>query len=247
MRKPSRRLTLPLAVAALLVFLSQPASAQSGYTFQPPVATLGLRVGAGLPAAQGEIYDFFTSQLTINRGDFRAVAWAGDLSVSVAPRLDLTVGFGYDASTTRSEFREWTDQNDQPIEQTTQLRRLPLTLNAKYYLAPRGRSVARHAWVPYRFVPYLTAGGGLMLYKLVQSGDWVNVQTLDIFSHRFVSSGSGGLLNAGAGAEWWLTPHLGITAEGRYAWSSATLERDFDFDHINLSGIQMTTGLAVRF
>jgi hypothetical protein len=55
------------------------------------------------------------------------------------------------------------------------------------------------------------------------------------------------MLNAGAGAEWWLKPYLGINAEGRYAWSTAKLERDFDFDHIDLRGFQVTTGLAVRF
>ncbi|HEX6558554.1 MAG TPA: hypothetical protein VF021_03810 [Longimicrobiales bacterium] len=215
--------------------------------FQPPIATVSLRVGAGAARAQGEIYNFFSSQLTLDRSDFRGFAYAADLSVRVAPRVDIGVGFAYDHSSTPSEFKDWTDQNDNPIEQTTELRRLPLSVNARYYLLSRGRSVAQHAWVPFRFTPYVTAGGGLMLYKLIQNGDWVNTQTLDIFSHRFESSGAGGMLNAGAGTEWWLTPTLGLTAEARYAWGSATLERDFDFDRIDLSGLQLTTGLAVRF
>src|SRR5207237_5077796 len=104
----------------------------------------------------------------------------------------IVAGVGCDGTSNRSEFRHWTDQDDQPIEQTTTFDRIPINLSAKLYLLSRGRSLAKHAWVPSNFTPYVTAGGGVMIYNLTQEGDWIDYQTLIVFSRRFTSTGAGG-------------------------------------------------------
>ena len=243
------RPTLLLALTTGFFTVPQRLNAQDGYFFRPPAATFNLRVGAAAPAAHDDLFKFFTQQLTLSQGDFRTTAVAADLGIRAAPRFDIVIGVGFDRSNNRSEFRDWVDQDDQPIEQTTRLLRIPLTVSGKYYLTERGRSVSRLAWVPVQtLTPYLTAGAGVMFYGLKQEGDFVNFETLDVFSSRLASDGTGTLLHVGAGAEWWLSKSLGLTAEGRYAWSSAQLDSEFsDFDRIDLRGAQVTTGLAVRF
>lgn len=245
--KPAAR---PLMLAALVLAAALPAraSAQDGYLFKAPVATLSFRVGLGGPAANGELFDFFTDELTLERADFRGAALAADFAVRAGSRLDLVLGVAYDGTSNGSEFNEWVDQDDQPIEQTTTFTRVPVTVGARYYLLPRGRSLSTHAWVPVRLTPYLSAGAGYMFYDLVQQGDFVDYETLEVFSRRFESSGGGATLHAGAGGEWWFTPRLGLNAEGRYSWASGSLDRDFaDFGNIDLQGFQVTTGLSVRF
>ena len=56
-------------------------------------------------------------------------------------------------SSTQSEFRHWLDNNDLPIQQTTEFQRVPLTASLKMYLGPPGRSIGRFAWIPKRFAP----------------------------------------------------------------------------------------------
>lgn len=239
--------TLVLAIT-LAIVLPGDAQAQAGYRFSPPNGTLSFRIGAGAPSAQDDLFDFFTEELTLDRGDFLSPAFAADFAVRVMPRLDLVFGVAHDGSSSRSEFREWVDQDDQPIEQTTELSRTPVTVSAKYYLLPPGRRLAAHAWVPMTFTPYLTVGGGYMFYALKQKGDFVDFETLDVFQRQFQSRGGGPTAHAGAGGEWWFTPHLGLALDGRYAWGSAELESDFeDFDRVDLRGFQITTGIAVRF
>jgi opacity protein-like surface antigen len=237
-----------LAALVLAVALPKHARAQDGYLFKPPIATISFRVGVGGPAANGELFDFFTDQLTLDRSDFRGAALGADFALRATRQLDVVLGVAYDGSTNRSEFNDWTDQDDQPIEQTTTLTRIPVTVGAKYYLLPRGRSLSTHAWVPVRLTPYLTAGAGYMFYDLVQEGAFVDFETLEVFDRRFESSGGGATLHAGAGGEWWFTPRLALNAEGRYSWASGSLDRDFsDFDNVDLRGFQLTTGLSVRF
>lgn len=242
------QLRFPAYLLLALAALPAAARAQDGYTFDKPTVTFSFRAGLASPSASDDLFSFFTRELTLERGDFRTVGVAGDATFFVEPRFAITVGIGHDRSENRSEFRDWVDQDDRPIEQTTQLNRVPITLSARYYLGATGRSLGRHVWVPASITPYVTAGGGWMVYKLVQRGEFVDFNTLDVFTREFRSSGGGMTFHGGAGAEWWLVPQVSLNAEARYAWAKATLDRDFaDFGDINLRGLQLNAGLGIRF
>ena len=66
-------------------------------------------------------------------------AFAFDLAVTVRPRLDIVASLEKSRSVNPSEYRDWVDNNDQPIEQVTKFERMPLVLSARYYLTERGR------------------------------------------------------------------------------------------------------------
>jgi hypothetical protein len=148
----------------------------------------------------------------------------------------------------RSEFRDWVDTDDLPIEQKTEFQRVPLTFGVKAYLKDRGRSVGRFAWVPAQWAPYVGAGAGWVWYRFRQDGDFVDYDTLDIFTDTFTSRGRAPTLHLYGGADWSLGPNFFLTAEARYAWASADMGGDFvGFDPVDLSGLQATVGLSVRF
>lgn len=237
-----------LVLAAALLSAPATVQAQDGYFFRAPIATFNLRAGVGGPVARDDLFEFFTDELTLERRDFTGVAVGADLAVRAASRIDVVFSLAHDASSSDSEFADWVDQDDQPIEQTTTLSRTPLTLGAKLYMTQRGRTLSKYAWVPATFTPYVLVGGGVMFYSLEQEGDFVDFETLSVFSRQFRSSHAGATWHAGAGGEWWVTRSLGLTLEGKYAWSKADLESDFaDFGHIDLSGFQFTTGIALRY
>lgn len=246
-----RRVTAMAAVVAAAVPLfhagAQPRGGD-GYLFRRPPATLSLRLGAALPDASSDVFSFVSRQLTVDRGDFLGLSGVADISVALTGPLELQLTAGVSNRRVGSEYRDFIDNNDQPIEQRTHFRRVPLSAGLKWNLRPAGRSISRYAWVPTKLVPYVAAGGGVMHYRFAQSGDFVDFRTSDVFSESLVSSGWAGSVYGAAGATWSLTPVVGLTGELRYDRAQAALGRDFEgFQPISLSGVGMTAGLLFRF
>ena len=248
---PLRSTSAALGILAAVAFTVSPAGAQisgDGFLFRRPRVSLTLRGGWDGAAANSDVFTFTTRQLTLGRNDFRGPFGGIDLAVSVHPRLDLTLSSSISATKTPSEFRDWVDVNDRPIEQTTSLRRVPVSLGLRAYLMPRGQSIGQFAWVPARFSPYVGAGSGFMWYRFRQQGDFVDFQTTNVFFDDFQSSGWTPTANAAVGLDYSLTPYLALNAEGKYNWAKATLGTDYSgFGRINLSGFMTTLGLSVRF
>ena len=244
------RITVGRTLQGMLLsaLLPLPAVAQDGFLFRMPHVTLSLRAGAAAPEAKGELYKFLTDELTLEKRDFQSATYGGDVGVRLTPRIDLQLSAFHARSENNSEFRDWTDMDDRPIEQVTTLRRTPVSAALKFHFRERGRSLGRYAWVPVDFQPYVGVGAGVIFYDLKQSGDFVDHETLDVFTDHFESSGNAPMLQAMAGTDWWASNHLGLTLEGRYSWGSADLRDHFrDFGSIDLNGFQLTAGLAVRF
>lgn len=224
-----------------------PAAAQDGYLFGTPRGSVTFRVGGNHPAASGDLFQFMTDQMTLGRGDFAAVTGGIDLAVRVHRQADLVVGFSSAVSESRSEFRDYVETNDMPIRQTTELKRTPLTAGLKVHLTPRGRSLGRYAFIPSKVNPYVGAGGGIMWYRIEQNGDFVDFETLDIFTSNFLDEGFTGTWYAAAGGDVWLLSRVGVNLEARYNWAKADLDGDFsDFDEIDLRGLQWTIGVTLR-
>lgn len=238
------------AVVAATLSLPSAAEAQggSGFRFKPPVGSFTIRGGFAAPRASSQIFDFTREQLTLEKSDFNSTAWGADLAIRVADRADIVLGVGLTYSRTGSEFRDFVDLDDLPIQQTTKFVRVPTTLSLKWYLGDRGRSVGRFAWIPASFSPYVGAGGGVLWYEFEQEGDFVDIETLDIFFDIIESSGTTGTGHVFLGSDLSLSPRFALTGEGRYSFGNVRMDQDFiGFDNIDLSGFQVTLGIAVRF
>jgi hypothetical protein len=238
------------------ISLAPPAHAQSGgkgFLFQAPQFTLAIRGGFDRAIAGSDLFAFATEQLTLDRGDFSGMSFGADLSYSILPRLDLAIGASYSQSNAPSESEHFIGTDDLPIRQTTKFVRMPVTLSLKGYLGPRGESIGTLAWVPTRFSPFVGVGGGLMSYRFVQEGEFVDVETenLEIFRDRLTAKGWTPTAHGLAGFDFALSPRLGITTEARYTWARGEewgIDEDFrGFERIDLSGLSATMGLHVRF
>ena len=240
------------AALAGLVALAMPLHAQSngkGFLFKRPAGSFAIRGGYALANAGSDVFSEATTQLTLDKRDFSALAFGGDISYSLGARTDLVFDGEVASSSMNSEFRKWVDNNDKPIQQATKFRRVPLTFAVKYYLADRGRAVSQFAWIPNRYAPYVSLGAGAMYYRFAQNGDFVDFKTLDVFSSTVESSGWTPMGQGAAGMEYNVGPWLALTGEGRYVWAKATLDpKTFEgFDKIDLTGFTGTVGFRVRF
>ncbi|MCG6956101.1 MAG: hypothetical protein LJF04_08925 [Gemmatimonadetes bacterium] len=254
-RLPSWKAVALVGLSALTAF---PLSAQvprqreqrPDFLFKRPSVTFGVRVGYSMP---GETPNDFNKQLPdsmqfmYSHGHFNSAAVSGELAVRATERLDVVADFAYSGSKVPSEYRDWVDNNDLPIQQTTKFTRRSLTFGLKEYLWDRGRSVGHLAWVPRQWAPFAGLSAGWTWYRFEQTGDFVDFTTFGVFPDRFVSSGRTGTVQAFAGADWTLSPNLMLTAEGRYTRARVPMEQDFQGVNINLSGFQASAGISLRF
>ncbi|MFH1763534.1 MAG: hypothetical protein ABIF09_05010 [Gemmatimonadota bacterium] len=251
-RKTVFSLVAFLALSGAAVLGPKPLSGQESmgdFMFHPPRVTLTLNFGYGMPRAGSDIFQDVDTIFTLDKGDFRAPAIGGGLSVFLNDRMDLAFEFSFARSSTWSEYVDWVDDDDLPIEQETQFTRVPLTVSLRYFLMDRGREIGNLSWIPTTWAPYVGAGGGTMMYKFEQVGDFVDIEDLSIFGNSYVSQGWGWVGHVFGGVQWVLSPEWVLTAEGRYSLASADLERPTYrlYEPIDLSGFQGSVGFGVRF
>jgi hypothetical protein len=249
MRSPRRFHPVRLvAAAAGILVTSTSAYAQDGFSFKPPAVTLDFTVGHIAQSTGSDVYSDLTTNLTLEKKDFAATSYAGSAAFRATPRTDFVISVAYARSYAPSESRDYEGTDDLPITQTTALVRVPVTAGLRYFPVSRGRSIGQYAFIPAAFTPFIGGGLGLMNYKLTQVGDFVDTEDLSIFTDELESSGRSVMAYGEAGAAYWFSPRVGVTADARYNWSRAPMRRDFErFDNIDLRGVQATAGLAVRF
>jgi hypothetical protein len=238
-------LALPLSLMA-----QQSPRGGDGYLFKRPFGTLSIRAGAARPNASGSVFSLADSLLTLSPNRYAGFAVTVESSMLVGDRGEVVLGVSVNNRKVGSEYRDWTDSKDLPIEQSTRFNRVPVSIGYKWNLRPSGRTVSRLAWVPNGFVPYVAAGGGAMWWSFRQEGDFVDFQTanLEVFRSVLQDRGWAPLAYAATGAAWHVTPSMAVTGEARFDASRSSLGGSFDgFRNIGLSGVGVTAGVQLRY
>lgn len=248
------RCLMSSALALLCLALpGRPAVAQrlsgDGFLFGPPRASLALRMGYALPSAGSDLFDFVTDELSLRRRDFGSYAYGADFVVRLNFRTSAVISADLSGMDKKSDYREWQDNSGLPIEQSTSFDRKTFTASLRYYLLPPGRRLSRFAWIPARFAPWASAGVGRSYYEFAQSGDFVDFTNGNrVFYDSFKSSAWGFTSQLSAGVDLSISPHVVVTTQAKYFRGKADLGLDYSgFAPIDLSGLSMTSGLAIRF
>lgn len=256
---------LLVSVGAVLLLFSWPAPAAAQNQVPPtsgsyqapsspdfllgrPRVSLGVRGEWLFASAGSDLFDFVTEQLTLEKSSFNSPAFGLDVAFTLNDRLDLVTGFDIAKSTTPSEYRDFVDNQNLPIQQTTSLRQSNIFGSLKFALIPRGRTISRFAWIPSTIVPYVGAGGGVTNYDFKQDGDFVDFSDFRVFPENFRSHGWTPAAHVFGGADIQVYKRMFMSLEGRYGWASATLDNDFiDFEPIDLGGFRFGAGFHIMF
>ncbi len=252
--RPFRLLALlatPLVVMGAFSEL-EAQSPRPDFLFEQPVFSLTFRGGAFLNRADAQIYRFTTERLTVDRSDFRGATFGAEFAAWLGDRFEFTAGLDGGSTTLDSEYRDWDEEVNGtriPIRQRTTLDLFPfLTVGGRAYLSPRGEAISRLAWVPTRMNAFVGGGIGGGWYSFNQSGDFVDEDEAIVFSADFTSEGSAFITYVSAGGEYLLSRRTALVGEARYLWGSDDMTGDFArFRDIDLSGLRVTAGLALRF
>ena len=249
MRRASPAPIILLTVASFIV-CAAPVTAQTSpdFLFGKPTGMIGLRSGWVFASADSDLFRFVQDQLTVERKDFNTPAIGVDVDLAVTPRASVVVGFDFSKASKNSEYRDFVDNQRLPIAQTTSLREMNFSGSLKFALTPRGREISSRAWIPAAVTPYVGGGGGVLFYRFLQYGDFIDVEDLSVFPDTFHSDGWAPSGHVFGGVDVKVLKRLYISAEGRYLWSKATLDRDFSgFDPIDLAGFRTTVGVHYLF
>lgn len=248
-----RRVFGRAAMAILFATLGAEAQAGGGqgFLFRESGSSITLYGGVNLPGAGGDLFRYATEEFTLDRSGFRAPAIGVDLAFVLGPRTEILFGITPASSRVASEYRNWVDGDDRPIEQTTAFNRAPVTASVRYYLVERGRTIGSTAWIPARVVPFVGLGLGTMRYRFEQVGDFVDFRTdpPNVLPDRLTSSGWAPVAQASGGMQLNLSPRLLLTTEVRYLRGSVDAsqpERDFIGYRLDLSGLTTLVGLTLR-
>src|SRR5947209_3284572 len=95
----------------------------NGFLFGAPMGSFAIRGGWALARAKSDLFTYTTEQLTLKRGDFSSPVLEADLGWRVASRTEIVASSGLSGVDRRSEFRNFVDNNHNPIEQATVFRR----------------------------------------------------------------------------------------------------------------------------
>jgi hypothetical protein len=246
-RFAGRALLLTAAAVATIALPSHGQRAGDGFLFHAPSGSWTFRGGVQTATGHSDIFADVTDQLTVDRSDFNSPTFGTTFAMSVSARNDIVLDISYATVSRTSEFRDWVDNNDQPIQQETSLRRIPITLGLRHYITSRGRPIGEFAWIPARRALYAAVGAGMMEYKFHQVGDFIDFQTLNVFHDEFVSQAWTPVVHAALGLDLALGSFTMVTTEGRYTYARAPMSADFvGYNNIDLSGLSVTVGLTFR-
>lgn len=222
--------------------------APSDFMLGRPRGFLAIDGGFLFANAGSDVYDFITEQLTLRKKAFNAPVIGGRLGAALTPRLEVAVLIEQSNASEASEYREFVDNQNLPITQTTAKREVQLAANLRWSLLPAGRRISRFAWIPRTFTPFVGAGAGAIKYEFEQYGSFVDFQTMRVFNSTFRSEGWAPSVHAFAGADLRVYRKLYLTGEARYTWSTAPLSDDFvDFAPISLAGARLGGSLKLVF
>jgi opacity protein-like surface antigen len=227
---------------------SENAERKSDFLLGEPKGFFGLHTGMFFPRADSDLFDMITSELTLEKNDFRAWDFGLDFGFDLHEKIDLVVHYDYSKASSDSEFRDFVDEQGLPITQTTSLSQSSITVGVKYLLKAPGRRLGEYAWLPSRFVPFVEGGLGASHYSFGQKGDFVDSETLEIFRASLESSDWTEVIYLGGGTDIYLLKNIYLTLDLRYSLASAELNEDFlGFDDIDLDGFRVTAGIYWHF
>jgi hypothetical protein len=257
MRRRARRSLILWVVAIVALCANIPGFAGSHRHLPREDTELSFFLGVLEPRGESGIWRQNSRDLTFAPEDLDDAVFGARIGSLINNFVAFDVGVSYFDGGTRTEYRDFTaGPFGDPIRQKLRLRLLPVTFTlrvmpfGRFREAGRGRSVQR-------VIPYFGFGGGALLWKYREEGEFVDETFLVIVHDRFQSRGIAFEYHGTAGVEIAVNRNLSVYLEGILSRAEDDLSSDFDrkaelarvdrFDDIDLSTDSLNLGLRLRF
>ncbi|HEX4962828.1 MAG TPA: hypothetical protein VF173_18475 [Thermoanaerobaculia bacterium] len=254
MKRSIRSLLLALAILGI-------AAAASAQDSQDPEETIALPspsrfteshlwLGQVKLNGRSDFWDDNFQNFKADRSRLDGIAFGGDYIKHLDLHNAFMLSAGLSVNTLNEPARHVLDESGNPLEHHLELGTLSLT--AGYLLFPAG---TQHPVIPYLGAGAGLYGGQLRSYRSSFTPDDCNEDEEDDDGNcptQFVDSQDSWFVTFGyfalAGLEVPVSSHFALLVDGRYTVAHANLGGDFeDHGRLDLSGRQVTAGVAIRF
>ncbi len=172
--------------------------------------------------------------------DFEDFAFGIEYVRFLGPRMGVVVSGHFFEGDELLSYRDFVDELGFEIEHTTTLEISSFNLGLLYQLARRDAAIQ----------PYIGGGGGLFIYRLDESGDFIDFFSpeLDIFNAAFTAEGETFGYYFQAGVEVPLGRSWSIYADARWERAKDDLGDDLDgLGELDLSSRTISFGTSFSF
>lgn len=228
-------------------FIACFASAQDDYFLTNRVTLFQFNGGWAEPDTDSAIFDFSEEMLTFDADEMDGTVWSFNIYRQLNELVAVGGGWSFHTESVPSEDRFYEYENGTPILQETQLDTTWFGLLAQITPLGAGTSYGTRAWAPRVFVPYIQFGVGFVGWDFSQSGEFVDVDTLEVFLDHFSDDGVAAALRAGVGCRINLHKNIDMDFNMLYTHAEDDLEGDFEgFGELNLSSRSVNMGFIIR-
>lgn len=231
--RTARSLALGVAAVALFAIVA-PAEAQSSNSIR-------FRAGLFTPDADSDYWDDNFAVFTGDEGDFEEVSAGIDFRKGLGPRGGFLFSLDLYSSDVDQAYLDFIDSDGFDIIHTTSLDVSAFTVGYTYDFADSRQT---------GFVPYAGVGGGVYVWELQETGDFIDFAPLDpeLFNATFSDDGEAFGWYWLAGVKFNLGPRWDFFVEGRWATVEDELSGDFDgLGDIDLGGRTIHGGIGWKF
>jgi len=222
--------TKPLGAALLFSSLVAAGSAQAD-SFTVRLGYLSPRGDSRLWAENVATFDYVVN-------DFNWLFGGAEFDLELNEFVDLAIGVdGYSRSVV-SRYRDFVRDDGTEILQDVSLRVAPITFGVRFF--PAGKF--------HVLLPYVSGGLGLYPFEYREEGEFIDLDTAEIFGATYYDSGLGTGVYAAAGLEASLTHGVFLFGEYRRHFASAGHRGDFgSYGDFDLDASQLSLGFSFRF
>ena len=217
--------------------------AQAQYSSWSPGDNGGVRFRLGLyePAADSSYWDEKFDVWTGNAGDFQDFVWGVDGLWMVGPSWGFQMGSSWYQGATTQAYRDWVDDAGRDVTHRTELSTWDLT--GAVIFKPLSGSTVR---------PYIGIGGGLLSWRLLEWGDFIDFGpggNDSIVPARYGDDGSTFMAFAVAGVEAYVGHAWSFFLDGRWREADTSLGGGFYSlnQRLDLSGGEFSAGISWNF
>ena len=203
--------------------------------------SIRFRLGLFEPEADSSYWDEKFEVWTGNPEDFQDVVWGVDGMWMISPTSGLLFGSSWYQGSTTQAYRDWVDNAGRDVSHRTELTTWDLTV-AWVFKPLKGAAVR----------PYFGIGGGLLSWRLLEYGDFIDFGSQGDGSVVYGTYGDNGttFMAVGiVGVEFFSRNPWSFFLEGRWREADTSLSGGFASlnQRLDLSGLEIDAGIAWKF
>ena len=220
---------------------------QKDYFLGSRLGLFQIQAGWVIPEKSNEIYDFSEDLLTFDRDKLDGTAFNMGYSFQLNNYVAIGGAFSVYSEDVQSEDREFIFDDGSAIRQETGLETFWGGATLTFTPTGSGSYVGTKAWLPRLFVPYIQVGIGIKSFDFYQEGEFVDVDTLDVFYDYFSDTGTAGSVKVALGLRINLNKHIDFDINAQKDWAETELAGDFEgFGDLDFGSESYYAGVTIR-